>query len=155
METGSCFCKGAVMRSLVRNKQKMFYALQTDEEVPVYERDSEGNVVYRTIGGKRVPVETGTYELGYSDAVEFYNGISGELTAYELQAFGVDNSDGYAKMTYPRDKFPFQLGTLIWKKSEVKYVAFRVDPKSADYQVVAIRDEDLDEWSVLLKRILK
>ena len=143
------------MRSLTRNKQKMFYALQTDEEIPVYKRDEHGEIVYRTVGGVRVPVETGTYELGYSDAVEFYNGISGELQAYELQAFGVDNSDGYAKMTYPRGKFPFQLGTLIWKKSEVKYVAFRVDPKSADYQVVAIRDEDLDEWSVLLKRILK
>ena len=143
------------MRSLTRNKQKMFYALQTDEEIPVYKRDEHGEIVYRTVGGVRVPVETGTYELGYSDAVEFYNGISGELKAYELQAFGVDNSDGYAKMTYPRGKFPFQLGTLIWKKSEVKYVAFRVDPKSADYQVVAIRDEDLDEWSVLLKRILK
>ena len=133
----------------------MFYALQTNEEVPVYKRDEHGEIIYRVVAGVRVPVETGTYELGYSDAVEFYNGISGELQAYELQAFGVDNSDSYAKMTYPKGKFPFQLGTLIWRKSEVKYVAFRIDPKSADYQVVAIRDEDLDEWSVLLKRILK
>lgn len=133
----------------------MFYALQTGEEVPIYERDDQGNIVYREIGGKRMPIETGTYELGYSDAVEFYNGISGELTAYELQAFGVDNSDGYAKMTFPKGQYPFQLGTLIWKKSEVKYVAFRIDPKSADYQVVGIRDEDLNVWSVLLKRVLK
>lgn len=133
----------------------MYYALQTGEEVPVYERDADGNIVYRTIGGKSIPVESGTYERGYSDAVEFYNGISGELNAYELEAFGVDNSDSYAKMTYPKGAYPFQLGTLIWKKSEVKYVAFRVDPKSADYEIVAIRDEDLNVWSALLKRILK
>ena len=33
------------MHSLKRNKQKMKYALQIGE-IPIYERDSDGNVIY-------------------------------------------------------------------------------------------------------------
>lgn len=143
------------MRKLNKQTQKMYYALQNDESVPNYERDSHGEVVYKDVGGKQMPVKTGTFSRGYDLPVEFFNGISGDLTEADLQAFGIDDSDGHAKMTYPSGTYHFVVGTLIWKKSQIRYIGDRVDEKSADYTVVAVRDEDLNIWSCLLKKVLK
>ena len=46
------------MRLLEKNKQNLKYALQVGE-VPVYERDEDGNIIYIEIDGQKVPVETG------------------------------------------------------------------------------------------------
>lgn len=142
------------MRALVKNKQSMFYALPTNETIPDYQLDDEGNIVYETIGGIQIPVENGT-RVKYAEPVGFSNGISGDLNAFDLQAFGVDDSNSYAKMTYKNGALPLVKGAVIWKKSEVKYIGENVDDKSADYKVVAIRDEDLTEWSALLQRIVR
>lgn len=143
------------MRKLNKQTQKMFYALQNETQVPVYKRDEHGEVIYKDVMGEMMPETTGTYARGYDLPVEFKNGITGDLTQADLEAFGINNSDGRAKMTYPAKTYPFKEGTLIWKKSKVKYIGDIIDEKSADYTVVAVRDEDINVWSCLLKKVLK
>ena len=43
------------MRQLRRNKQKMFYALYT-EEMPIYATDDEGNILTTEVDGETVQV---------------------------------------------------------------------------------------------------
>ena len=46
------------MRVLARNRQKLKYSLQNGE-IPVYQTDNDGNIIYEDIDGVKVPLETG------------------------------------------------------------------------------------------------
>ena len=59
MAVGSGIKRGVILRTLKKNKQKMYYALQVGE-VPIYETDEYGNIIY-TDGGTLI--ETGEYEI--------------------------------------------------------------------------------------------
>lgn len=146
------------MRNLRKNKQKMKYALQIDE-VPIYQTDEYGNIIYYTDSeGNQIPLETGEYEVGYSEPVQFMNGISGKLSEVLVEAFGINDTSLYAQMDYMAGEFPFKAGTLIWKKSEVQYkdeAKTRPEPLSSDYEIVGVLDEYQNQWSCLLKRVLK
>lgn len=138
------------MRTLRKNKQKMKYALPAGE-VPIYDWYEDAN-------GNKYPLETGEYETGYFHPVEFMNGISGRLSEVLVEAFGINDTSLYAQMDYMAHEFPFEVGTLIWKNSEVKYKDSentRIDPLSADYEIVGILDEYQNQWTCLLKRVLK
>lgn len=74
------------MRVARRIKQRMYYALLVGKE-PIYERDDNGNIIYRIHAGERIPVETGEFKDKYSEPIMFFNSISGQLTENELQAF--------------------------------------------------------------------
>ena len=80
------------MRLLEKNKQKMKYSLQIGE-VPIYERDEDGNIIYIEIDGQKVPVETGETEIGYSKPVDFRGNIAMSGGESEAKSFGVDISD--------------------------------------------------------------
>ena len=132
------------------NKQKMYYALY-GKEVPIYDyyTDSEGN---------KIPLDTGETEIAYDKPIEFENGISGKLSEALVEAFGVNDSSMYAQMDYMAKQYPFEVGTLIWKKSEIKYKDEEKtipEPTSADYTVAGILDEFPNVWSCLLKRVVK
>lgn len=138
------------MRVPRRIKQKMYYSLLIGKE-PIYERDDLGRIVYQIIAGERIPIETGESLDKYSEPVEFFNSISGELTEDELKAFGTVNN-ATSKITYKRDQYPFRTGTIIWKQSEIKRNASNeVDPTSADYRVVGIMNEGQYFWKALLQ----
>ena len=79
------------MRTPRRIKQPLIYALLKGKE-PIYERDKEGNIVYKIIGGEKIPKTTGEKRDVYSAPITFYNSISGDLTENEVQAFGVQNN---------------------------------------------------------------
>ena len=144
------------MRMLKKNKQQMFYALPNGE-VSIYKTDKDGNIVFIEIGGEMIPVETGDCEQGYLKPVEFHNGISGKLSKALVKEFGVDDTTLYAQMDTEANEFPIVNGTLIWRKSEIKYKdneKTRIDSSSADYVVSGILDEGLNTWNYLLKRVL-
>jgi len=154
------------MRTPRKYKQKMFYSLPT-EEIPKYERDSEGNIIYESYtdmqgniiyiyddNGNMIPRTSGGTEQGFSEPVEFHNGISGRLSEAMIEAFGIDDSSIYAQMDYRVNEYPFVVGTLIWKKSEVGYKDGVIDKTSADYEIVGILDEFPNVWSCLLKRLI-
>lgn len=142
------------MRTPRKIKQPLIYSLLKGKE-PVYERDEDGNIVYRIIGGEKVPKKTGETRDTYSSPITFYNTISGQLTEDELRAFGTQNN-AIAKMTYKRSQYPFKVGTLIWKTSEVKLLDDDTpDPTSADYRIIGIMSEGQYFWKCLLEAVVK
>lgn len=142
------------MRTPRKVRQPLIYALLKGKR-PVYERDENGNIIYKIIGGKMIPKTTGEMEDYYSDPITFYNSISGDLTESELQAFGTQ-SNVSAKMTYKRNQYPFKTGTLIWKISEVQFLEDgSPNPKSADYKVVGVMPEGQYFWKCMLEAVVK
>lgn len=142
------------MRIPRRTKQPLIYALLKGKE-PIYERDENGEIVYRIIGGEKVPKTSGQDRDIYSSPVTFYNTISGDLSENELQAFGTQNNAS-AKMTYKREQYPFRTGTLIWKSSEVQFLKDGTpDPTSADYRVIGVMTEGQYFWKCMLEAVVK
>ena len=146
------------MRTLNKNKQKMYYSMPTGNKIPVYERDEDGNIKYMSIDGVAVPVESGEYEPEYSKPVQFFNGIAGKLSKSVMKAFGIDDSSTYAQMDTLANEYPFGKGTYIWRKSEIQYKDTDktiVDVSSADYIIENVLDEGIQFWNYLLQRTLK
>lgn len=142
------------MRTPRKARQPLIYALIIGKE-PIYERDENGNIIYRIIGGEKVPKTTGGKRDIYSTPVTFYNTISGDLSQNELQAFGTQNNAS-AKMTYRREQYPFKTGTIIWKNSEVKFLEDGTpDPTSADYRVIGVMTEGQYFWKCMLEAVVK
>lgn len=142
------------MRTPRRVRQPLIYALLKGKE-PIYERDKDGNIIYKIVAGEKIPKTTGEKRDIYSAPITFYNSISGQLTEDELQAFGTQNN-AIAKMTYHREQYPFRTGTLIWKTSEVQYLDDGTpDPTSADYRVIGIMTEGQYFWKCLMEAVNK
>ena len=132
----------------------MFYSNFHVSE-PVYLTDDEGNIVYRTMpDGEQVAVKDGETKEGYDEPTEFWNSISGTLTEDELMAFGGE-SRAVAKITYHKGEFPFRIGTLIWKNSEVGYIEDEVDETSADYRIMGILDEGQHFYRAIMEKVTK
>lgn len=142
------------MRTAYRKKQRMYYSNFHKSE-PIYLRDKDGNIVYGVMpDGERVPIKSGETKEGYDEPTEFLNSISGTLTEDELQAFGTE-ARAVAKITYHKGEFPFRVGTLIWKNSEVKHIGEEVDENSADYRVMGILDEGQHFFRAIMERVTK
>ena len=144
------------MRLLRKNMQPMKYSLQ-DGRVPIYERDENGDIVYIEVEGKKVPVETGEYETGYSSPVDFMGNISMSGGEAEAKEFGMDIGDFDAVIVLEKDAVPLTETSIIWHASPVKYKDEQntiVDSKSADYAVKRV-SPSLNFTKVLLHRIVK
>lgn len=139
------------------NKQKMFYALK-DKKVPVYKLDNTGQIKYITSDNKQIPIETGEYTTGYKEPVVFYSSISNKLSEVLIKEFGIDNSTNFVQIVADKGKLPLKVGTLIWKKSEVRYRdkdKTLIDDTSCDYIVKGIADEGLTVDLFLLQKNVK
>lgn len=144
------------MRTLAKNKQKMHYALQIGE-VPIYETDEDGNIKYITIDGEQVPVETGEYELGYSEPVEFFGNIALSGGDSEVVEYGIDTSAYDATLVTDKGAVPITETSLIWFQSEVGYKdtdKMIVDGNTADYRVLAVKP-NLNEAKYILGKLTK
>lgn len=144
------------MRTARINKQKMYYALHTGIQ-PVYERNADGTIKYIIVDGVSVPVETGAYEEVYAMPVEFFANISTSGGETQEQEFGLSVSDYDALIVLEQNAIPVTETSLIWHKSEITYkdaLHTEVNPNSADYRIVAIKDS-LNATKYALKRITK
>lgn len=144
------------MRLLEKNKQNLKYALQVGE-VPVYERDEDGNIIYIEVDGQKVPVETGETEPGYSNPIDFRGNIARSGGEAEAKSFGVDISEYDAILLMEKNRIPIDETSLIWHTSKVRYIDEQntiVDRKSADYSIKRVQPS-LNFTRYLLKRIVK
>lgn len=141
------------MRTPRKVKQKMYYSLRSGS-VETYERDEEGNIIYNIIGGTKVPRKSGEPKSTFTEPVEFFNSISGNLTEDEMRAFGSEKI-GNAKMTYHKGEFPFKTGTLIWKNTIPVVTSGEVDEESADYIVLGVLDAGKHFWKCILMENIK
>lgn len=159
------------MRTLRRNKQPLKYALQIGE-VPIYERDDDGNIVYYEDGdGNKYPMITGEYHIEYGTPVNFMENISMSGGEAEAVEYGLDTSQYEAVIVYANGSVPLVEGALIWHKSDVEYryggeeveveledgttivSKFPIDV-SADYRVIKI-NESLNMTRAILKAMVK
>ena len=155
------------MRTPKRVKQKMYYSIPIGGQ-PIYEHDSEGNIIYDTMpDGEQIARVVGETAEEYSQPTEFYNSITGELTAEELQSFG-NEPRMKAKMTFKKGEFPFVVGTKIWFRNEIEYEEGEFYPseelcpsdilypngmpttENADYIVIGIQDTGRHFYKALL-----
>lgn len=138
------------MRTAWKVRQSMYYALKGEPQ-PIYERDSEGNIIYLIIGGESVPKESGETTNGIEEPVPFKNSIGSSLSQAEIEAYGVQGRT-LASMTYPREKYPFKVGTLIWQNSEVgRLDSGEVDEDTADYVIAGINESGQHFWRAILR----
>lgn len=144
------------MRAFLKNQQSMRYALQVGE-VPIYQTDEEGNVLYyEDSDGNKIPLETGEYETGFSEPVSFLANINNKLNEVVWESYGIDNSTNYAQIIASKDELPLKAGSVIWKKSEVgRKESGSVDDSTADYVVKGVADEGQNFDLFLLQRNLK
>ena len=141
------------MRTQLRNRQTMFYAVPNGTE-PIYKRDESGEIIYEDIDGELVPVEVGEERVKYGDAIIFRGAIFSQLENAITRAWGSD-SNNYAVLVVDKDKYPDIVnGTRIWRKSKVVlYEDGTVDGSSADYLVSGVLDEELNEDSYYLTKL--
>ncbi len=111
------------MRLLEKNKQNLKYALQVGE-VPIYERDEDGNIVYIEIDGQRVPVETGETEIGYANPIDFRGNIAMSGGEAEAKSFGVDISEYDAILLMEKDRIPIDETSLLWHMTSANTMRF-------------------------------
>lgn len=142
------------MRTARRTKQTMFYSTYHDGQ-PIYAKDAEGNIIYDTMpDGEQIPRQVGEEPEGYDEPVEFKNSITGDLTEDEREAYGSE-SQGMAKMTYRKGEFPFTVGVVIWKDSEIARKADgSIDETSADYRIVGIQTTGRQFSKALLEEVV-
>lgn len=143
------------MRTLNKNKQKMYYALYSSA-TEQYETNSQGTIQYVIIDGQSVPVELGTKTEAYATPIAFRANIafSGDS---DLQNYGVSVGDYDAIIKTDRGKYPIKETSLIWYESTPVYVDQEqkvVDPKSADYEVTAVLNS-LNYSTYVLRRCVK
>lgn len=135
------------MRTLVKNKQKMYYALQIGK-VPIYTDyvDEEGN---------KYQIETGEYKVGYGKPVEFYGNIAmsgGELESVE---YGLNLGDYEAVLIVGKNTLPIDETSLVWLNTPATSgTDGMVDEKTADYKVVKV-SQSLNVDKYVLKKLVK
>lgn len=139
------------MRTLRRNKQQMYYSIPIGDE-PVYETDEYGDVIYVTDELGTHPIEIGEDNEIFDTPKPFRSNISGQLKQTLMREFGVVASPNYAQLVTDKGEFNFPLGTLIWKKSEPVMVDGKPDKASADYSIIGILDEFINEDTYFLHK---
>jgi len=144
------------MRTLKKNKQKMFYALYKGAET-VYELDDNGNKIidYVDEDGNVYYRESGTEQLVYNEPIEFKASISSNLNEMHAREYGVDKSSIYSEITCEKGYLPLEYGSKIWRTSNVEWIDEELkipDVSSSDYTVMGILDEFQDYDFYLLQR---
>lgn len=145
------------MRTLAKNKQKMYYAL-LNVEVSIYQKDADGNIMYDTDSdGNKIPLETGETELGYGEPTEFLGNIALSGGESEAVEYGIDVSAYDATLIVDKHAIPLSETSLIWFESEVGYKDTEktiVDANSADYKVLEVKPS-LNVSKYILGKITK
>lgn len=140
------------MRTLRKNMQKLKYVLYEDE-VPIYEKDSEGNVVYDDIDGEEVP-RIVDYQSGFGEPVEFFGNIMFSGSPSEAEVYGVSIGSYDSRMVLSNDKIPITETSLIFKESAPQYdTNGKLKESSADFRVIRVA-RGLTDTVYLLQRIV-
>lgn len=141
------------MRSLKKNQQNLWYSTYADQ-ITIYERDENGNIVYVEVDGEQVPVII-SEQAGYNNPVSFYANIAMSGGEAEAKEYGVNASDYEAVLVTTDKSLPIDELTRIWFQTEPKFKSDgTVDGDSADYSVLAVKPS-LNGMKYLLKKITK
>lgn len=119
-----------------KNKRRIYFATYS-EQITIYKKDDDGNIVYEDIDGELIPVIIAE-KAGYSEPKEFYANISSGKGTSQEEVFGV--SLDYTKTISTSDmSLPLDERSLVWFETEPIYNSDgTVNEASADYSVVGI-----------------
>ena len=107
------------MRQMQKNKQRLYYALAYDEQVPVYETDGEGNIIYEEVDGDQVPKKSGIWETPYHAPVMFFGNINTGNVGYTIaRAYGISSGNFDATLCMRKGELPIKVTSLIWYERE-------------------------------------
>ena len=106
------------MRSLRKNTQPLHYATYS-EEIKVYQRDENGDIVYIEVDGERVAVEIGSAP-GYNAPVLFYANIAMSGGEAEAREYGFDIGSYEAVLVTTDKSLPISETSRIWHTTEPK-----------------------------------
>ncbi len=141
------------MRSLKKNQQRLQYSTYADQ-ITIYERDEDGNIIYVDIDGEQVPVIAGEI-AGYNMPVIFFANIAMSGGESEAKEYGVNSTDYEAVIITTDKSLPIDELSLIWHTTEpVLDADGLVDADSADYKVIAVKPS-LNGMKYLLKKLPK
>ena len=141
------------MRSLKKNQQTLWYSTYADQ-ITIYERDENGEIVYDEIDGEHYP-RILSEQAGYNNPVSFYANIAMSGGESEAKEYGVNSSDYEAVIVTTDKSLPIDELTLIWHISEPVFNENgTVDSDSADYSVLAVKPS-LNGMKYLLKKLIK
>lgn len=126
------------MRCLLKNKQKLYYALFLSKE-PEYELDDEGN---RIIDDEGNYIETGVPLLLYDEPVAFEGNIALSGSDVSRQEFGVSEERYEAVLVTNKGQLPITETSLLWYQTEpqtkvIEGVTY-ADDTTADYRVLKV-----------------
>lgn len=143
------------MRTLEKNKRKMFYSLYTGSTEQIA-TNPDGSIQYVIVDGEAVPVEVGTVTNGYTlpETMRANIAFGGDS---DVQSYGINIGDYDAVIVTDKNKYPIVESSLIWYETEPTYLDNEhtiVDPKSADYTVRAVL-QPLNSTKIVLKRRVK
>lgn len=131
------------MRTLNKNKQKMYYANLIDVLQEEYV-DEDGN---------RYP--TGEPKNIYSEPIEFKGNIAMSGGEAEAQEFGLNLADYEAVLVVGKNTLPITETSLIWHVTEpTKGIDGNTDEYSADYRIVKI-SPSLNFDKYVLRKVVK
>jgi hypothetical protein len=135
------------MRTLNKNKQKMYYANQ-DREVPITE-------TYYDDDGNAYELDTGETELVYGEPIEFCGNIAMSGGEAEAVEFGLNLADYEAVLLVGKNTLPIDETSRIWHTSEpAKDDKGYTNEYSADYRIVKI-SPSLNYDKYVLKKVVK
>ena len=143
------------MRTLRKNKQKMYYSLYNAASEVMDEEGTSVRYIYDEDIGTSVPVEIGTQKAEYYPPVEFTANITSNLNEMQIRAYGVDQSSIYSKLIAEKGQLPLKVGAIIWRESPIQWEdEINRIPKqeSADYTVVGLLTEYQNNDFYLLQR---
>ena len=143
------------MRSLRKNKQRMYYSLYKAAEEVYEEEGTSVRTIIDEETGQEIPVEVGTQKAVYLPPVEFFANITSNLNEMHIKAYGVDQSSIYSRIIAEKGQLPLKVGSMIWRESDIEWDdKLRRIPKqaSADYVVVGLMTEYQHADFYLLQR---
>lgn len=133
------------MRTLNKNKQKIYYALKQDREAV----STKDKII---VDGEEVYVEEGDYTITYFVPEAFSANISFSGSETNDVEFGLDMSAYDAIIVTDMKAIPITETSLIWFETEPP--TGENDGSTADYSVVAVKNS-LNQTKAILKRRVK
>lgn len=136
------------MMTLQQNKQKMYYALRSEEKVPIYD-------YYEDENGNKYPIDTGESDYVYGDVTKFFGNIAYGSGEVQIQEYGLDLSSYEAVLITVRGELPLTETSRLWVDNEpVVDADGTVDEKTADYRIIKI-GSSLNFTKYVLSRVTK
>ena len=147
------------MRTLKRNRQKLYYAELVGSE-PVYALDEHVNKIVSYVDDTVIPPVTYYEELGvteehYSEPIPIEANIAQSNGDMVEREYGLSEGSYSAILVTEKDKYPITKTCLVWHETEP-----RVDdsgyalPSSADYTILSI-NKSLNVDKYILGKVIR